>query len=310
MSINTNGDGGSAVTIGGTLTNTGTFSIGNSGLSASTTVTAQTLTNSGSIALAGSSGNLAELVVNGLATTAGALAIGAGAELDVTGSHVFTQAGGSTTVTGSLVANTIDANAGKLDFKSVITSGDGVGALNIGSAGTLEFDKAVDATHHVKFAAAGGGTLALGEPGGFKGTVSSFAVSDAIDLLGKGITSLAYSGSSASGILTVDGSSGAIAHLSFDGDYTRSSFTFASDGHGGSVILQTTDIWTGTGNWASDPSNWSTGAPPAAADTAEIQAAESICTLTTAATAGEVIVDGCEGRIGPHWQRRRVDDDD
>ncbi len=235
---NTSGDGGSAVTIGGGLTNTGTFSIGNSGLSGETAVTAQTLINSGSITLAGSSGNLAELVVNGLAKTTGALTIGAGAELDVTGSHVFAQAGGSTTVTGSLVASAIDANAGMLDFKSALTSGDGGGALNIGSAGTLEFDKAVDATHRVKFAAAGG-TLALGDPGGFKGTVSSFAVSDAIDLLGKGITSLAYSGSSASGILTVDGSGGAIAHLSFDGDYTRSSFTFGSDGHGGSEIRHT-----------------------------------------------------------------------
>jgi hypothetical protein len=67
--------------------------------------------------------------------------------------------------------------------------------------------------------------------------LSNFAVSDAIDLLGQGITSLAYSGSTMSGVLTVTGSGGTIAQLSFAGDYTTSSFTFALDGHGGSNIL-------------------------------------------------------------------------
>jgi hypothetical protein len=123
-----------------------------------------------------------------------------------------------------------------LDFESAITSGDGVGALNIGSLGTLEFDAAVDASYRVHFGVAGG-TLELGDAGDFHGKVSNFAFSDAIDLLGQGITGLAYSGSTTSGILTVNGSGGTIAELSFAGNYTRSSFTFTSDGHGGSNIL-------------------------------------------------------------------------
>ena len=230
------GGGGSTVTLGGTLINDDSLNIGNTILNAATTVTANALNNSGTISLNGSSSFLAELVVNGAATTDGAVTIGAGTEIDVTGSHAFTQTGGSTTVTGSLLAGTIKANGGVLDFENAITGGDGVGALDIGALGTLEFDAAVDATHGVHFGTAGG-TLELGDAGDFHGKVSHFAVSDAIDLLGQGITGLTYSGSKTSGVLTVTGSGGTIAQLSFAGDYTTSSFKFAPDGHNGSDIL-------------------------------------------------------------------------
>jgi hypothetical protein len=233
------GDGGSALTFGGTLTNEGTFDIGNGSLSAATTVTANGLNDTGTLALLGSGSALAELILSGAAATTGDITVGARSEIDLTGSNSFTQAGGSTTVAGSLVAGTINANAGKLDFKSAITSADGVGALHIGSRGTLEFDAAVDRSHAVKFGSRTGGTLALGDAGAFKGTIEGFAGTDAIDLLGERITRLAYSGGPTSGVLTVFGSTGTIAELSFDGDYRTSSFTFASDGHGGKRILHT-----------------------------------------------------------------------
>jgi hypothetical protein len=232
------GGGGSRATFGGTLANDGTFDVGNSTLSAATTVTANGLNNAGTLSLVGSAGALAEFVVNGAATTSGSMTIGADSEVDVTGSKIFTQAGGSTTVTGSLVAATIDADYGTLDFASAITSGDGVGALNIGDQGTLEFGAGVDSTHAVDFRAADG-TLALGDAGAFGGIIDNFSGSDAIDLLGAGVTGLAYSGSSSLGVLTVSGSGGTIATLSFNGSYTSSSFTFAADGHGGSEILHT-----------------------------------------------------------------------
>jgi hypothetical protein len=231
------GDGGSTATFGGILTNDGTFDIGNSGLSAATKVTATGLDNSGTLSLVGTS-QLAELVLNGAATTTGNIAIGTGSEIDVTGSNSFTQGGGSTTVTGSLVASTIDANDGTLDFASAIASGDGVGALNIGDLGTLEFGAAVDSTHSVAFTAKDG-ALALGDAGAFAGSISGFSGSDVIDLLSQPITALAYSGSTTSGVLTVTGSSGTIATLAFTGDYKTSSFTSASDGHGGGDILFT-----------------------------------------------------------------------
>jgi hypothetical protein len=230
------GDGGSAVTLGGTLTNNGLLDFGNRHLSGATALSARGLINDGSIALEGIQ---AKFIVRGEATTSGTIYISKGTLLDVTGANSFTQSGGSTTVEGGrgLEAGTINADNGLLDFKSAITSVDfRVGALNIGATGTLEFDAAVDASHGVDFAAAGG-TLALGDAGQFDATVSNFAFSDAIDLLGQGVTGLAYSGTTTSGILTVAGSGGTIAELSFAGDYTTSSFTFASDGHGGSNIL-------------------------------------------------------------------------
>ena len=156
----------------------------------------------------------------------------------MTGSNSFTQAAGSTTVTGSLAASTIDANDGLLDFAGAITGGDGVGALNIGDLGTLEFSAAVDNTHTVDFTAADG-NLALSAPSAFDGSIKGFAGADDIDLLGQAITKLSYSGSSTLGALTVTGSSGTIATLAFNGDYKTTSFTFASDGHGGSDILHT-----------------------------------------------------------------------
>src|SRR5437764_9761340 len=47
------GEGGSTVTVGGTLSNTTTLSIGNNNLSAPTTVTAAGLNNTGTVNLAG-----------------------------------------------------------------------------------------------------------------------------------------------------------------------------------------------------------------------------------------------------------------
>ena len=228
------GDGGSALTLGGTLTNEGTFDIGNGSLSAATTVTANGLNDTGTLALLGSG---TELILNGAAATTGHITVGARSEIDLTGSNSFTQAGGSTTVAGSLVAATINADGGKLDFKSAITRADGVGALNIGSRGTLEFDAAVDRSHAVDFRSRTSGTLALGDAGAFKGTIEGFAGTDAIDLLGGRITRLAYS--TTSQILTAFDSTEKIAELSFAGHYTKSSFTFASDGHGGERVLHT-----------------------------------------------------------------------
>jgi hypothetical protein len=65
--------------------------------------------------------------------------------------------------------------------------------------------------------------LSLGDGGALGGTIQGFAGNDAIDLLGAAVTGLAYSGSTTSGVLTVSGSSGAIATLDFSGNYKTSS---------------------------------------------------------------------------------------
>ena len=79
------------------------------------------------------------------------------------------------------------------------------------------------------------GTLALGDAAAFKGRSRTFAGADAIDLSARG--SPASPIPDRPGILTVSDSAARIAELSFEGDYTTSSFTFASDGHGGDRIL-------------------------------------------------------------------------
>ena len=226
--------GGSSVTFRGELDNAGSVFIGNAHLSAPTTVTAQSLNNSGSILIRGSG---AELVIHGDANTSGALTIGSGSEVDVTGSsHSFTQhgAGSITTVNGLLAASTINANGGLLDFKSQITSSQGVGNFNIGSAGKLEFDAGVDNSHTVDYQASSG-TLQFGSAAAaktFDANIAGFGHQDIIDLLGLTITSLSYLENSANtgGVLSVHTNSGTIL-LDFKGDYATSNFTF-----GGSEI--------------------------------------------------------------------------
>ena len=230
-----NFDSGSVVTIGGMLSNEGALNIGNGNLGAATTVVVSSLSNNDTISLLGSSNFLAELIVNGVATNDGSLSIGAGSKVDVTGSHTFTQAGGSTTVAGSLEAGAFYVNAGLLDFELAITGGDGVGALNIGDQGNLELGSSVDSTHSVDFLSGLGGTLSLGEATAFSGKIAGFASHDAIDLLGQAVAGLSFSG----GFLTVSLSGGGTEKLDLTGSYSTSSFTFASDGHGGTNILHT-----------------------------------------------------------------------
>jgi hypothetical protein len=233
---NSGNDGASTAKFGGALTNYGAIDIGNGSLSASTTVTANGLNNSGALSLTGDASHLDKLVVNGVATNTGDTTIGADTELDVTGANSFVQSAGVTTVSGLLVASTIDANGGLLDFTSALSSGDGTQGLTIGAGGALEFGAGVDSSHDVTFGAATG-ALDLAAAGTFDGTIVGFLSNDVIDLTNTAVTGLAYSGNTTSGVLTVSGSSGTIATLAFHGDYSTSSFMTASDGHGGTDIL-------------------------------------------------------------------------
>jgi hypothetical protein len=229
-----NGDGGSTLTLGGALSNTGAVNIGNAELWTTTMVTAKGLSNTGTIALAGASSASAQMTIAGQATNSGTVTIGAGSTLAVNGAgDAYTQHGGTTTVAGTLAARA-KADGGLIDFKSALTSGDGTGPLSVGARGKLEFDAAVDSTHNVDFTTTKG-TVALGDAGAFSGTVEGFAGADAIDLLGSAVIGLAYNATT--DILTASGSGGTIATLHFSGSYTTSSFAFASDGHGGTNIL-------------------------------------------------------------------------
>jgi len=259
------GDGGTDLGIGGTLTNSGTITIGTTGLGTATTVTATGLANSGGITVYGSGGALAELSVSGAITEAGGLYIGGGAEMAATGVFTqtagtttiagtlsaasFVQTAGSTNITGALVASTIDAEGGLVDIATALSKGDGVGALDIFSVGALELG-AADSSHTVTFENQSG-TLDLEAPASFAGTIAGFTGNDVIDLLNTSVTKLSYSGSGSSGVLTVSNAGGVVATLAFSGKYTTANFVAVSDGHGGTDIV--------------DPAGGKTGSPLAVA---------------------------------------------
>jgi hypothetical protein len=111
-------------------------------------------------------------------------------------------------------------------------SGDGTGALSVGTPGKLEFDAAVDSSHPVTFTDVTG-TLDLGAPMSFAGVIKGFSHGDTIDLLNTPVTGFSYTGDT----LSLFDASTLVAHLTVSGSYTTGSFSTISDGHGGTDIL-------------------------------------------------------------------------
>jgi hypothetical protein len=137
-------------------------------------------------------------------------------------------------ISGNAIAS--DAGGSALDFASAVTGG---GSFQINAGATLEFSSSVASGATVTF---GGGTgeLKLDAPGSFAATIAGFtgtqadaAHSDVIDLAGINETSANFHETYAGGVLTVtDGTN--TAELTFS-NFT-SSFKFASDGNGGTLI--------------------------------------------------------------------------
>jgi hypothetical protein len=97
-------------------------------------------------------------------------------------------------------------------------------------------------SQNVSFATGATGTLKLDAPTAFSGKVSGMATGDAIDLANllydTKTTTLGYSGTAAGGTLSV--TNGAQTDMiALIGNYAAASFTLASDGHGGTSILDT-----------------------------------------------------------------------
>jgi hypothetical protein len=166
-----------------------------------------------------------------------------------TGSNVIENAGVIATMGGSLhILSAVD-NTGVVEAISgaLIVKGDVTGSGTARDRGqTLEFDGAF--TEDVLFLKGTGGatsgTLRLGESVGYNGTITGFSKSGATTLdlrdIGFGsMTTASYSGTSAGGVLTVtDGTNTAQIHLA--GNFLSSTFTVASDGHGGTSVTDPT----------------------------------------------------------------------
>jgi hypothetical protein len=90
------------------------------------------------------------------------------------------------------------------------------------------------------------GTLILDHSSSFTGTILNLtgngkaSTSDQIDLrdiaFGAG-TTVSYVGNSSGGILTISDAQNHTANLSLVGNYTNSTFTLSSDGHGGTLVI-------------------------------------------------------------------------
>jgi hypothetical protein len=161
--------------------------------------------------------------------------------------------------TGSAtITNAGRIEAGPKGLATLSSAVDNTGEL-IASGGTLTVEGAVSGggkveidggladlastfNENVAFLGAGGGTLELAHSRDYAGEISGFSRTGAtaLDLADipfvSGTTTASFSGTTTSGVLTVkDGS--AVAQITLEGNFTRSTFTLSSDGHGGTKVV-------------------------------------------------------------------------
>ena len=210
-------EGGSSLTIAGNLTNTGYVGLGpyTGGLSANTALTVDQLLNQGTISLYGN-GVIATgtLLVRGAAENDATLTIGAGAVLRTTTGQVFTQAGGHTTIAGTLDTGTADIAGGtlELDAGGILTGG-------LAFTGTT-------------------GTLALGA-GAVAPAVTGFVMGDTLEQLDATVTQINAAYSTATGLttLSITLSDMTVRTVRLVGDATGASFNVTNTG--GNALIGT-----------------------------------------------------------------------
>ena len=193
--------GGSSLTIGGALTNTGTLDIGNSCLSSSDSVTANSFVNSGTVDLTGNGTNFAALNVSGATTNNGSISIASDTE----------ELAGAVGGTGSFSLSTAN-----LQFNSSVSAGQ---TINETGADELTLKQAQD----------------------FAATISGFGTGDTIDATNFLETGTTYNFveniAGTGGTLTLtDTSRSLTANILMTGDYSNSSFTLAPDSGTGTLV--------------------------------------------------------------------------
>jgi hypothetical protein len=143
INVDNGSSGASSLTVNGTLANSGTVIVGNSGETSSATVSANGLTNSGTINITGKTGAQASFTIDGAASNSASVTINAAASLTVTGGASYTQSSGGTGVFGTLGAAAVNVTGGALegiggsvDGSVGNTGGDVVAGINPGSSPT------------------------------------------------------------------------------------------------------------------------------------------------------------------------------
>ena len=204
--------------VSGALTNSGGhISIGATTGSGATTMAATALNNtsSGIILLSGNSNSLGQLSINGAAVNNGTVTIGTNSIIAVTGNS-YTQAGGTTTINGTLTASAIDISGGTLELGS--TGSLSTGVAFTGGTGTLQLDLKTNQPSSIAGATAGD-TIDL--------RFQSFAAGD----------HAVWQQSGGTGALTLETSGGAtLDTLTLSGQYTSANFSVATDNNNGTQI--------------------------------------------------------------------------
>jgi hypothetical protein len=198
------GLGGSTLSIGGALTDTGMLDIGFSGLSSSDSVTAKSFVNSGTVILTGNGTNLATLDVSGPTTNNGAISIVNDTE----------ELAGAVGGTGSFSLSPSYPTTVNLLFDSSVSAGQ-----TINETGADE--------------------LTLKQAQSFAATISNFRTDDTIDATNFLKTATTYnfvenSGGTGGTLTLHDGS--LTANILMTGDYSNKSFTLAPDSGTGTLV--------------------------------------------------------------------------
>jgi hypothetical protein len=230
---------------GATLTGAGRVTLSDSATNLVTGATAASRLTVGQILEgAGSLGggsmaltNLATGIIRSVGTAA--LIIDTGAAAVVNAGLIESIGAGGVTI-ASAIANTgrLYAQASTLTVEGAV-SGTGIGQV---LGGTLRFTTGSVFNQNVTFAGGATGTLELAHGQTYAGAISGFSKTGAnrLDLddiaFTSGVTKATYSGTTTSGVLTVtDGTH--TAKISLRGNFTTSTFTVSSDGHGGTTIV-------------------------------------------------------------------------
>ncbi len=157
--------GGSSLTVGGTLTNSASLNIGNTGLTRATTVTAAGLANTGTIDLTGGTSALAKLDITAAvpATWTATAALSGDAVLEyASGGIIAIGAGGDLSLNG---ATSLVAMSTALTTDSALTAlSSNAGTFSLEGGATLTTTTAFDNTGslQVDFGGGGGSSLTIG----------------------------------------------------------------------------------------------------------------------------------------------------
>src|SRR5208282_4019112 len=234
-------NGGSSLTVGAGLTNTGTIAIGpsNDTLSVADKVKAASVDNSGTIDVYGNATN----------------------SIDAS----FTTAGSFTNNGSVNFSDDVDTIAGAVSGTT--------GNFGLSNGSTLTFSAGVSSGETVTYGGGAADLLNLKAGQSFDATIEDFfTVGDAVDLTNFGHSASTFlytqTGADSASWTVTDGSKKAV--INFAGEpYTKSDFSIVSaNGGAGSEIkfVGPSDYWTdSSANW-NTPGDWSAGVPTASSD--------------------------------------------